>query len=343
MIKPSAARALAAVWLAPALLSSTGCSPATGVTRRSTVFDSAVVLTLRDHAIDSNFEACFARLRRIDAELNMWDPASGLARLNARAGSGPVRVDRDIAETAARGLELARLSEGIFDPTVGPLVRLWGIGTSSPRMPSEAEEAAARERVGWRRAKAESAASTVELGKGQALDFGALAKGCGAVEGAKVLEARGVRSGVLDVGGCVAAIGSGPGGKPWRIGVQDPLSPRGTPLGYFSVRESGVDTSGTYERYFEAGGKRYAHIFDTRTGRPVEGSAISATVVLPLGQNPDGPPLILLVLGPEKGIAFADSLGMAAVILDSGKRLFLSKAAKPIFTLLDSSYSIAGE
>ena len=89
-------------------------------------------------------------------------------------------------------------------------------------------------------------AGTIALGPGMRLDFGALAKGYGAEEGGRVLAAMGVRSGLLDVGGCVLVIGSGPKGAAWRIGVQDPDSVRGRPLGYFSVRDGAVDTSGVY-------------------------------------------------------------------------------------------------
>jgi thiamine biosynthesis lipoprotein len=300
-----------------------------------------VVLTLRDHAEDSAFDACFARLRAIDAEMNMWDPASELSRLNARSGQGPVPASRDLVVTAARGLELARLSLGVFDPSVGPLVKLWGIGGPRPRLPTEAEIATARSLVDWRRVKVDESALTIDLEAGMELDFGALAKGFGAEAGATLLAGLGVKSAVLDVGGCVAVLGSGAGGAAWRVGVQDPQSPRGTPLGYFSLRNAAVDTSGLYERYFEWDGKRYAHIFDTRTGRPLEGSLVSATVATLRGENADGPPLILLVLGPEQGIAFADRMGWAAVLIGEGRKVFVSKSAKQSFTLIDNNYSLA--
>ena len=127
--------------------------------------------------------------------------------------------------------------------------------------------------------------------------------------------------------------------------MQDQSSPRGTPLGTFALRDSAVDTSGVYECCFVSGGKRYAHIMDTRTGRPVEvgpheKAALSATVALPRDRNSDGPALVLLVLGPKEGVAFADSLHLAAVLLDGDKKVYLSKAARPIFTLIDTSYSI---
>jgi FAD:protein FMN transferase len=332
---------LATLLSALLLASAASCSRPAPIARRATIFSSQVVLTLRDRADDAAFDACFERLRAIDAEMNMWDPASELSRLNARAGRGALQASRDLVLTAARGLELARLSKGVFDPSVGPLVKLWGIGGPRPRLPAEAEIRAARAHVDWRRVKVDESALTIELEAGMELDFGALAKGYGAEEGGRLLAERGVKSAVLDVGGCVVVLGSGPGGAAWRVGVQDPQSPRGTPLGYFSLRDSAVDTSGLYERYFESGGKRYAHIFDTRTGRPLEGSLISATIALPRAENSDGPPLVLLVLGPEEGRAFADRQGWAAVLIGEGKKVFVSKSAKQSFTLIDTTYSLA--
>ena len=273
----------------------------------------------------------------------MWDDSSELARLNARAGSGPVQASRDLVAAAARGPELARLSDGVFDISVGPLVRLWGIGGPNPCVPSQAQLGAARALVDWRRVRVDEAAGTIELAPGMRLDFGALAKGYGAEEGGRVLAAMGVRSGLLDVGGCVLVIGSGPKGAAWRIGVQDPDLARGRPLGYFSVRDGAVDTSGVYERFFESGGHRYAHIMDTRTGLPVEGEVVSATVMLPRGQNSDGPPLAMLVLGVDEGLALADTLGIAAVLVGRDRRVHLSKAARGSFTLIDRSYSLSGK
>lgn len=326
---------------APALcLALAACSLGGPVTRTASVFSSSVVLTLNDHASDAAFEACFSRLREIDAEMNMWEPSSELARLNARSGQGAIPVSRDLAEAAAGGLELARLSGGIFDPSVGPLVRLWGIGTPKPALPSDARIRERMRLVGWRRVALDSSAPSIALEAGMELDYGALAKGYGAREAGRLLASLGVKSALLDVGGCVLVLGSDAHGRPWKIGVQAPGSARGTPLGYFSLRDSVVDTSGTYERYFEAGGRRYAHIMDTRTGRPVDGPILSSTVALPRERNADGPPLAFLVLGAGEGIALADSLGMPALLIAEGHRLYLSKAAASVFTLLDTGYSI---
>lgn len=334
----AAALALSALALALALASCAGREPEA---RSERIFSSNVVLRLRDHGSGATFDSAFARLKEIDGELAMWNEGSGLAALNRAAGSGPRRVSADLLAVASRGLELARSTEGIFDPTVGPLVRLWGIGGPSPRLPSRGEEAAARALVGWSRVAIDADASAIALERGMALDFGALAKGYGAMEAARLLKGRGLRSGLVDVGGCVIAIGSGPRGEAWKIGVQDPGAPRGSPLGYFSVRDSAVDTSGCYERYFEKDGRRYPHIFDTRTGLPVDGSTVSATVVTPLSINSDGPPLALIVLGPRDGLALAERLGLPAVIIDDHKNIYLSSRAKAIFTLTNPAYRLS--
>jgi thiamine biosynthesis lipoprotein len=336
-----AAKGLLAAALAAALVwGLASCAPAKPQKRSAVIFTSNIALTLNDHASEPTFEACFSRLREIDARMNMWEPDSELARLNARAGNGPVAVSADLLAVAKRGLELARLTDGIFDPSVAPLVKLWGVATDHPRVPSEAEIAAALAHVGWRRVRLDEAAGTIDLPEGMGLDFGALAKGYGAMEGGKVLARLGVRSALLDVGGCVLTMGTSPSGRPWHIGVQDPGRSRGSPLGYFAGRDFAVDTSGVYERYFESGGKRYAHIMDTRTGRPADAGILSATVALPRGENSDGPPLALLVLGPSGGIALADRLGLAAVLIGTDRSIYLSQAAKASFTLLDRSFVI---
>src|SRR5208337_523236 len=182
------------------------------------------------------------------------------------AGTGAVPVSGDFREALRQGLELANLTDGLFDPTVGPLVKLWGIGTDKAHIPRAEDIRSALRLVGWRDVVLDERAETVALRRaGMTLDFGALLKGYAAVEGGRVLAARGVKSAILDVGGSVLARGSRPGGAPWRIGLQKPGAPRGTSLGEIEVRDEVVNTSGTYEQFFVQNGKRYQHILDPRT------------------------------------------------------------------------------
>lgn len=324
-----------------ALLASCGAR-AEPETRRLPAFASTCVVTLYDHASDAAFEEVSARFRGLDAALSMWKPGSELDRASAAAGQGPRPASQDLVELLRRGLELAALTEGRYDPTVGPLVRLWGVGTGRDRVPAPGEIQAALGLVGFRDAAADPAAGTVELKRpGMALDFGSLAKGEAAVQAGRLLAARGVRAAVVDVGGSVLVLGSKPGGKPWRVGVQRPGSARGEILGFVEVRDAVVNTSGVYERWFESGGRKWSHALDARTGWPADSGLVSATVVRGREASADGPSLALLLLGAEEGLALADRLGLAAILVDGERRVHLSRAARPLFTLTDPAYSLA--
>ena len=274
--------------------------------------------------------------------LSMWRADSALSRLNAAAGTGPTGVPREIVEVLSRGLELAELSAGRYDPTVGPLVKLWGVGTENPRVPVPAEIARSLALLDWRGVAVDKEALTVTLPRqGMMIDFGSQAKGYAAMEAGRILASRGVKSAIVDLGGCVLALGSHPSGKPWRIGVQVPYAQRGAKIvGYFLARDALVSTSGIYERSFEAEGRTWHHIMDTVTGYPVENGLVSSTVLLNRKENADGPSLAALVLGPDAALAFADRMGAAVVLIDREKRVRLSAAAKGIFILTDPSFSV---
>lgn len=332
-----------AVLLAAALAGLASCRQAAPERRFAEIFRSPCSLEIHDRPSEEAFDEVWARLREIDAEMNMWDPESALSRLSASAGSGPAPASADLRAVLSHALRLRELSGGRYDPTVGPLVKLWGVGTPRARVPGAAEIAGALALVGAPVA-VDDAAGKVDLPRpGTVLDFGSVAKGYGAVEAERILSARGVRSAVADLGGCVLALGSRPTGEAWRIGVQDPSGPRGArTVGYLVARDAAVATSGTYERRFEEGGKAYHHLMDTATGRPIDNGLVSVTVMVDRRSNPDGPPLALLALGLERGLALADELGLPAVFLDGNRRIRLSKAAEADFVKTNPDYELGG-
>ncbi|MBL8965869.1 MAG: FAD:protein FMN transferase [Spirochaetaceae bacterium] len=340
-VKVGTKQLLLSVALASAGLLS--CSPpAEPATRREKIFTATCAISLYDHGGEEAFSAAFAALRETDARLSMWRPDSELAALNSRAGQGPQAVSPQLRSVLARGLDLARLSGGRYDPSVGPLVRLWGVGTEREALPPPEAIAAARALVGWKEVELDPATSMVELTKpGMALDFGSLAKGEGAVRAGEALAAAGVRSAVVDVGGSILALGSKPGGKAWRIGIQRPGSARGEMLGYVELRDAAVNTSGIYERWFEAEGRRWNHIVDTDTGYPLDNGLLSVTVIRPRRESGDGPSLAILCLGLEKGLALAEELELAAILVDAERGIHLSSGARGLFTLVDPDYHLS--
>jgi FAD:protein FMN transferase len=314
----------------------------TPMSRTEYVLGTSCSITVHDHATRETLDACFLRLHEIDLRMSVNAPGSELDDVNAAAGAAAVHVTEDVFIVMKRALELARISGGLFDPTVGPLVKLWGINTDHARVPAPAEIASARKLIDWRDVVLDDAAQTVFLARhGMSLDVGGVAKGFAADEVARILSARGVRAAVIDLGGNILALGQKPGGSPWRIGVQNPDAPRGTYFGIATVVNKTLVTSGVYERFFWEDGKRYHHIMDTRTGYPIDNGIASVTVITNKSFDADGVTLTLFSLGPAKGLELGKKLRAEVIMVTADHRVYASEGAKKIFTITDPSFTYA--
>lgn len=263
------------------------------------------------------YREIFERLREIESRMSANRDDTEIAEINRNAGASPVKVHPDVIEVVSSALRFADLSGGSFDPSVGPLVRLWGIGSDSARVPSRAEIEAALPLIDYRDVVADAAAGTVFLKRpGMKLDLGAIAKGYAADEAARIIAKRKIPRAIVDLGGNVLAYGEKPGKESWRIGVQDPSSERGSHIGVLAVKNKTMVTSGVYERFFEADGKRYHHILDPKTGYPVENGLLSVTIVADRSIDADGLSTSVFALGAERGRALIESLpGVEAIFI----------------------------
>jgi len=314
----------------------------TPVSRSEQVLGTQCTITLYDHGDPAALDACFDRLREIHARMTVDEPGSELDAVADAAGRRPVAVTDDVFVVMRRALELSRLSNGIFDPTVGPLVKLWGVNTAGARVPSAAEIAAARALVDWRDVVMNEKDRTIFLKRaGMRLDVGGVGKGYAADEMVRILAARGVKSAMIDLGGNIFAMGSHPGGAPWKIGIQNPDAPRGAPFGIAEVVNKTVVTSGVYERFFMKNGKRYHHIMDVHTGEPVDNTVMSATVITDRSFDADGVTLIILSLGPAEGVKFGQKLGLNVIVADTDHRVWVTPGTRKIFTVTDPEFTYA--
>lgn len=336
--------------LAVVLLTACGSNRATAAETSRTDYALGTVCTIRildgpkGDAAAKVMESAFARLREIEDEMSVNKDGSELDAVNAAAGSpAGVRVTDDVLFVIGKALEYARLTDGAFDPSVGPLVKLWGIGTESARVPSRPEIDAARRLVDWRKVALDPAAKTVRLvERGMRLDLGAIAKGFAADEVKRILAGGKVKAAIVDLGGNVYAFGTKRDGSKWRIGVQDPKSTRGEYLGIVEGDAMTVVTSGVYERFFEEGGKRYHHILDTRSGYPVDNGLVSVTIIAGSSIDADGLSTSLFALGRERGMALAAGLpGVSVVMIDSAGKVYLSPGASKVFKLTSGGYSLS--
>ena len=269
---------------------------------------------------------------------------SGVVAINGQAGIAPVKVRADLLDVLEKALHYAALSDGAFDPTVGPLVQLWGIGTDHERIPGDEEIARARELVNWRDVAIDRGAGTAFLRRpGMALDLGAIAKGYAGDEAARIAREAKVKRALFDLGGNIVALGWREHKKslPWRIGIQNPLGERNAYIGVVTVHDSSVVTSGVYERYFESEGKRYHHILSTANGRPVENGLLSVTIITASSTDADALSTAVFTLGFEKGKALIDSIPEAeAIFVFNDRSVRSTSGLAGIFTLTDDEFKV---
>jgi thiamine biosynthesis lipoprotein len=335
--------ALLLVILLPVCAASCDATSPREISRSDFVLGTACSVRLVGGGDEKLLDAVFARLRQIEDELTVNKPGSEIDAVNAASGIAPIGVGVDAVAIIKRDFDLSKWSDGAFDPSVGPLVKLWGIGTDHARLPAPAEIEAARKLVGWKDIVLDEAARTVFLRrKGMALDLGSTSKGYAADEIAKLIRGAGVKGAVIDLGGNVLVVGARPDGKPWRIGLQDPFSSeRGAKLGVASLIDKTMVTSGVYERFFIQDGKRYHHILDTKTGYPVDNGLMSVTIVTPKSFDADGFTTAIFAMGRARGMALAAEKGVDVIVVDKDKKVYMSPGVSTYFEITDKSFSFA--
>ena len=301
------------------------------------LLDTLVSIRIYDSKDRSLLEDAFDAISRYENELVRYRPGSQTARINASGWDAPVEVSRNTMELLGTALRFAEISRGRFDPTVGALVDLWGIGGENPRVPDDSEIQAALASVGYEDVIVNTETRTVRLKRpGTLLDLGAVTKGWIADAVIENLAESGARHVLINLGGNVRVIGGKPGGKPYRIGLQDPFSERGRYLGVFTLMEGSVISSGVYERFFESEGRRYHHILDTRTGGPVENGLAAVTVISRGAADGDALSTALFALGLDEGMKTAAGMeGVEAAFITHEGTVVLSPGARDMFEASD--------
>ena len=270
-----------------------------------------VLYTADEAAAKQASQAAFKRVADLNRIMSDYLPESELMRLCKKAGGPAVPVSPDLFAVLARAAEISRITDGNFDVTVGPVVRLWRRSRRSQLLPDEKELAAAKVLVDYRNVQLDPAAKTVRLVKpGMLLDLGGIAKGYAAEAAQKVLKERGITHALVAAGGDIAVSAAPPGKPGWEISIaRAPGEPNDGPT--LILHDAGVSTSGDAEQYVEIGGKRYSHIVDPRTGLGLTDSW-QVTVIAPDATTSDGMTKVLCVLGPDKGLPAVAGLPISA-------------------------------
>lgn len=251
-----------------------------------------------------------AELVEINRQMSTWDAESEISRFNQSDDSKPFHASEDFAIVIKRALELGESTGGAFDPTLQPLLNLWGFGSEGGerRVPSDAEIARAKALTGWRKLRVGESSLLQKNIPELSLDLGAIAKGYGVDAVGQLLDEAGHENWFAEIGGEVVVRGLNPDGVPWRIGIQYPTrNPMVEKLqGILNLTGGAVATSGDYRNYIEEDGVVYSHILDPRSGRAVLSNTASVTVVAPNCMDADGMATALFVMGADEGLAWTE-------------------------------------
>jgi thiamine biosynthesis lipoprotein len=264
-------------------------------------------------------EGVQAALDLVVAQMSQWEAASDLSRFNRGAAGVWHEVPPEFAHVVEAALQIARASDGAFDPGLGHLTEAWGFGSAGP-VEAVPERAATPDRT----IDFDPATRRIRRGEGAALDLSGIAKGYGVDLAAEWLLANGIRHFLLEVGGELRGEGIRPDGQPWWVDVEMPPTSSIAPW-RIALHGLSVATSGNYRRGFSAGGTYFSHSFDPTTGRPIVNGIASVTVLHRDCMMADGWATALTVLGPDAAIALADAQGLAACVV-AGDREHVSRA-----------------
>jgi thiamine biosynthesis lipoprotein len=274
-------------------------------------------------AAKAAFTAAFARVAQLDDRLSDYKPDSELNLATKAAYSHPVHISDDLATVLEASLKMSQETGGAFDVTVGPLTKLWRQARHDRQMPTPEAIAAARAKVGYQKLHLDSAAQTMQVDlPDMQLDLGAIAKGYAAEQALSVITHLGIKSALVAASGDLAFSAAPPGQPGWKIGV-------GTSDKVLTLTNAAVSTSGASEQNLEAGGVRYSHIIDPKTGVGLTND-ITVTVVSRHGIDADAADTAVSVLGCEKGLALIETHPeLAAFILEkAGGRVHAIESAR---------------
>ncbi len=268
-------------------------------------------------AIDSALD----RMQEIAIKFNSLDPRSPIYAFNHQ----DARIsDPEIIELTRLGLQISEKSNGAFDMTVASLLELWGFYDKSFHVPQEQEIKDCLTKVGYRHLLLNDGILKKST-KGVMIDLGGIAKGYALSQAREVLRNAKVTSALIDAGGDVLALGKKGRGL-WKVGIKDPREDG--ILGYVEVEDLAVIGSGDYERFFIKDGRRYHHIFNSKTGYPTDGVA-SVTLIYPDPILAQPWAKVPFIMGPKKGLEALEKIpGLEAIIVTTSGEKILSLGLK---------------
>ncbi len=279
------------------------------------------LFTIVLYAPDGNkaHQACndaFAKIAALEQMMTDYDPESELMQLCVKPAGKPVRVSDELFDVLQKAQRLAKLSDGAFDETVGPLVRLWRRARRQEKLPPPDMLARAQALVGYRKVKLDPRNQTVTLTMPKMqLDLGGIGKGYAADKAMEVLKSHGITRALIAASGDILVSKPPPGREGWRVGIGALDKTPNELAQNLLLRDQAISTSGDTAQFVEIDGKRYSHIVDPRTGVGLT-ERLQVSIVARHATDTDGFATAVSILGVKPGLALVESQrGMEALFL----------------------------
>ncbi|WP_066895920.1 FAD:protein FMN transferase [Clostridium nigeriense] len=324
-----------------------GCSKDNKVkeplSKSEVLMGTVVTVTLYDSNDEKILDKVFDKVKDLEKTLSINENGTLVDEVNAEAGVKPVKVDEDTYAIVKKGIEYSNLSHGLFDISVGPIVKLWNIGLPEAKVPTQEEINEKLPFIGYKDIELNENDKTIFLKRpGMMIDLGGIAKGYTADVISNILTEEGVKSAIINLGGNVFTHGKKVNGDDWKIGIQNPFSDRGAIVGTLTTSNKSVVTSGIYERYIEKDGVKYHHILSPKTGYPYENEIAGITIVSDTSADGDALSTSVFAMGVEEGMKFVNSIdGIDAIFVTKDNKVYITDGIRSIFQLSNSDFTLA--
>lgn len=298
------------------------------------IFSLDTVITLTAYGNDAQNAVCAAenKIYYYNDLFSVTKEGSDIYKIN-NSDSDSVRVDAETSELISKSLKISESTDGAFDISVFPLVKLWGFTTGDYKVPDNKSIEKQLKNVGYKNVLADG--NLVSKKRGTQIDLGGIAKGYISDKICELMKSYDVSGGIVSLGGNVETFGKKDGGETFTVGVEYPES--GDCYATLELCDKVCVTSGAYQRNFTENGKLYHHIIDPKSGYPAESDILSVTVISDDGALADAMSTALFVMGADKAVEFLkNAQNISAVILTDGK-VYVSKDIENRFDL-ETSY-----
>lgn len=307
------------------------------LSRTDFMMDTVMTIRVYDKNDKKVLDKAFERLQEIENKMSATIESSEINKINNNAGINPVQVSSDTYFVLKEAKEHAEISMGAYEPTIGPLVKLWNIQTGDVGrnwIPDLKDVEDKKLLVDYKKLEILDNNMVFLKEKNMRLDLGGIVKGYATDEVRRILHENGVNIAMINLGGNIYAHGIKGENRPWNIGIQNPLEVTGDYLGIIEIEDKSVVTSGDYERFFELKGEKYHHIIDANTGYPSNNEVTGVTIIADKSVDGDALSTTMFILGVDKGMELINSLeGIDVIFITKDKSIHLSSGIKDKFKL----------